>query len=557
MVPVGSMTSSRFMHSATLLADGRVLLVGGYTGVDTEGRLIVGPTADLYDPLTKSFSGVVLNDVRGRNQVTALSDGRALVTGGCGDFAELFLPSGGQFVATAHGIGADRMYGAAAVSMPDGRLLITGGQTDLRDGKAGPVLDSAEVFSMSSISSLYAANTMSVARRFHTATRLADASTPGPTKAAWHGQVLVVGGENINGAAVSCDLFNPSSTLFTATGALKTARFDHAATRLPDGRVLVTGGGTTSNPLDSGEIYNPATGLWSDTANTMSRGRTQHVAVLIPLLPSVPVTLRGKVLIMGGADIDDATAELFDPSDNLFKPLPGGDAMGTGRRGFAAAPRTYSRGLARFTAGSGTVAGFGSGWVDAAIPVHLRPQMGDLIQCDADGSLYVLASDPGGDPDGAGPADAQITLSALGTLPAPLAVAPFQGTSTVGFQPYTVIKADLFVAGGEGGSVVTDVFAPSTGTFEYAGDMGTVGLHGRYRLALDATAAGRFVLSGGYAAVSDGRLFTPAAAGYVGTFSGALSFDANGKYLYHYSTRPANGHVLVFRSHGGQVFFQD
>ena len=205
----------------------------------------------------------------------------------------------------------------------------------------------------------------------------------------------------------------------------------------------------------------------------------------------------------------------------------------------------YSRGLARFTSGSALVEGFGSGWLDAAIPVHLRPQAGDLIQCDADGSLYVLAAAPGADPDGGGPADASLTLGVS-----------FAGLSTVGYQAYTVIKADLFVAGGEGGSVATDVFAAGLGTFENAGDMGTAGLHGRYRLTLDATAEGCFVLAGGYAAVSDGRLFTPAVPPvYLGAFSGALSFDANGQFIYHYASRPTNGYVLVLRGHGGQVFF--
>ncbi len=432
--------------------------------------------------------------------------------------------------------------------IPDGRILITGGQTDTRMGSsklvAGPVLSSAEVFTMSSLSSALTAGTMSVGRRFHTATRLVDPAAS-PTKAAWHGRILVVGGENEGGAVAECDLFDPSTTLFTAAAPLKTARYDHAATWLLDGRVLVTGGGATGSPLASGEIYNPASGTWADAANTMSKGRTQHRAVLIPAHASVPAALAGKVLIMGGNDIDDATAELFDPADNLFKPLPGGDAMGAGRRGFAAAVRTYSKGLAQFTNSSATITGFGSGWVDAGIPVQRRPAAGDLIRCDADGALYGVAA-VAGDPDGAGPADAQITLSV-----------PYGGASTVGFKSYTVIKPYVFVAGGEGGSVATDMFVGSTGTFENAGDMGAAGTEGRYALTMDVVADGRILLTGGYAEVGTGRLFAPAAPPvYVGSFVSA-PLDANAGMIYHYSARPPNGFVLVLRAHSAQVFFPD
>src|SRR5256885_17102858 len=45
------------------------------------------------------------------------------------------------------------------------------------------------------------------------------------------------------------------------TGSLKTARFHHTATLLPDGRVLVVGGEQgRGSPLASAELYDPATG---------------------------------------------------------------------------------------------------------------------------------------------------------------------------------------------------------------------------------------------------------------------------------------------------------
>src|SRR5262245_50795836 len=53
-----------------------------------------------------------------------------------------------------------------------------------------------------------------------------------------------------------------------ATGSLATARQQHTATLLPDGRVLVAGG-TDSNGvvLSSAELYDPATHRWTSTGS--------------------------------------------------------------------------------------------------------------------------------------------------------------------------------------------------------------------------------------------------------------------------------------------------
>ena len=65
------------------------------------------------------------------------------------------------------------------------------------------------------------------------------------------------------------------------TGSLKTARFHHTATLLPNGLVLVAGGGDESAAFKSAELYNPATGTFSDTGS-MSTARDSHTATLLP-----------------------------------------------------------------------------------------------------------------------------------------------------------------------------------------------------------------------------------------------------------------------------------
>lgn len=106
---------------------------------------------------------------------------------------------------------------------------------------------------------------MLASRSYHTATLLPN------------DKVLVAGGYgNIgyygNGSLNSTELFDPATGTWTPAAPMNTARDEHTATLLADGRVLVTGGENISYPggskqtngLKSAEIYNPATNSWSD-----------------------------------------------------------------------------------------------------------------------------------------------------------------------------------------------------------------------------------------------------------------------------------------------------
>ena len=90
---------------------------------------------------------------------------------------------------------------------------------------------------------------------------------------------------------------------------MKTARANHTATLLPDGRVLVTGGDQGFSPLATAELYDPATGVFTATTHPMSTGRSQHIAMLLP---------SGKVLVEG-----NGSADIFDPAAQTFTPTIG------------------------------------------------------------------------------------------------------------------------------------------------------------------------------------------------------------------------------------------
>ncbi|MDN5764388.1 MAG: hypothetical protein L0H96_00945 [Humibacillus sp.] len=99
------------------------------------------------------------------------------------------------------------------------------------------------------------------------------------------------------------------TTGWARTSPMTTARVDHAATRLADGRVLVAGGVNTGAALSSSELYNPATGTWQAAAD-MPIAVTKAAAVTLP---------DGTVLVAGGAG---TATELYNPTTNVWTTGP-------------------------------------------------------------------------------------------------------------------------------------------------------------------------------------------------------------------------------------------
>ena len=74
----GSMKTGRWLHTATLLQDGRVLILGGRSPKDS-----VYASAEIYDPRSGTFSSAgSMGEGRQQHTATLLPDGRVLIAGG-------------------------------------------------------------------------------------------------------------------------------------------------------------------------------------------------------------------------------------------------------------------------------------------------------------------------------------------------------------------------------------------------------------------------------------------------------------------------------------------
>jgi len=299
--PTGNMQSARADHTATLLSNGKVLVVGGCGGA--------GPsdTAELYDPVSGTWSGTggfPSSIGNGDHTATLLPNGQVLVTGDPYPMvllsAELYDPASGTWSAT--GELPEPRHSHTATLLPDGKVLVVGGLVVSARPPTSELYDPAT-------GNWSPTGNPSTSRAQHTATLLPN------------GKVLVTGGDVVlaGGAfatQASAELYDPATGTWTSAGNLVTPglRYQHTATLLPNGMVLVAGGTTSvSTPLASAELYDPASNTWSATA-TLSTPRTTHTATLLP---------NGMVLVAGGISTQATithTAELYDPAAKKWSP---------------------------------------------------------------------------------------------------------------------------------------------------------------------------------------------------------------------------------------------
>jgi hypothetical protein len=168
----GDMAASRTGHTATLLPDGHVLIAGGVQDFGPGTVPIpLGPgvaSAELYDPVSGTFSSTdSMSEGRTGHTATLLADGTVLVAG-VDNTAELFSPGTGTFSVVGEVLTPGS--GATATLRNDGTgtVLVAGGR-----GTVSSAL--AELFAPES-GGFVATGSLITARDGHTATLLLDGS---------------------------------------------------------------------------------------------------------------------------------------------------------------------------------------------------------------------------------------------------------------------------------------------------------------------------------------------------------------------------------------------
>jgi N-acetylneuraminic acid mutarotase len=516
----GSMHTAREFHTATLLANGKVLVTGGIDGSN------VFSSSELFDTVTGTWTiAESMRSPRAGHAATLLANGKVLVAGGFDGTntlsnAELYDPATGHW-SPAGAMSDVRLFHTATL-LSNGKVLIAGGAQDVG------VTASAELYDP--VTGIWAATgAMNTNREDHTATLLPN------------GWVLVAGGDPGGNPYFGAELYDPATGLWTTTGTMTTNRENHTATLLPNGKVLVTAGFGGTN---TSELFDPVSGVWT-TNSTLAFARGYHTATLMA---------DGRVLVAGGRDINGdplSSTELFECANGTWTYA---GSMNVGRSGHSAIllsnglvlvaggmtngpPNGYTSTAELYDPSNGTWTNTGS--MTTPYPFHsanLLPN-GKVLVIGAQGVFFVIAGAELYDP-----------ATGVWTNTATM------NTARAGYTATLLPNGKILVVGGSKGFLATntlssaELYDPASETWTYTGSLNAV----REGQTATLLASGKVLVAGGYGSnfvtLSSAELYDPSTG--IWTNTGSM----NTARLFFSATLLPSGTVLVAGGSDGTQF---
>lgn len=345
-INTSALETQRTGHTATLLQNGNVLVVGG-GGLTTQDynaagcrssamhvlyscdytlpiyRTVLGSlvytsiftissflTTEQYNHINGTWTtSASLNTARSLHTATLLPNGKVWVVGGVGSnrgmlaSSEIYDPTSDTWTPSANL--TEARAGHTATLLLNGKILVVGGSTGTYP--ATQRTSSTELCDITS-NTCSTVGSLSFARSGHTATLLPN------------GKVIVVGGGKGSVGPTSVEIFDPSTNEWSVEGDYPSTVEGQTATLLPDGKVLFAGGipSPASPPVSTSILYDSETNTWIPAGN-MITARAFHTATLLP---------NGKVLVAGGHTSNPlfpplsptitSSAEIFDPLTNAW-----------------------------------------------------------------------------------------------------------------------------------------------------------------------------------------------------------------------------------------------
>lgn len=269
-----------------------------YRLVVTNGTSTATRTLDLAVSYRDRLRAVPMSFARGAHRAVALPDGRVLIIGGEDD-TNLFpasVPAFDPVTETFQPFAqlSSGRTGFVAIRLYSSDVLVAGGTRSIQTAPDAEVIDHVTGAVTPTLNAPQR-------RHFAAGSLLMD------------GKVFISGGLAGVGISDTAEVYDPETRMFTVLpGRLQVGRYHHTSTRIDQRRLLIYGGIAINGQAAPPEIYDVLAGTSTVLAAPEVGARANHASITLQ---------DGGILLVGGEDYDQqplATVLRFDPASSTF-----------------------------------------------------------------------------------------------------------------------------------------------------------------------------------------------------------------------------------------------